>query len=62
MYQELVKFLLEIPKTLAEFGNWLVNPLFPPHINVSPLALLGIAGVGVIITIIGVHIVRLFVG
>lgn len=58
--ENLFQWMLDIPLVVAEFGNWLTEPL--QVINISPLALLGIAGVSVIITIIGIHIVRLFVG
>lgn len=60
MTQELIDFLLEIPFTLSKFGNWLVTPLDSTYLNISPLGLLGVAGVGIVITLIGVHIVKLF--
>ena len=62
MTTELFNWLLQIPQALAEFGNWLTNPLYAPYITMSPLELLGVAGVSVIIGIIVIHIVRLFVG
>lgn len=56
----IVNFLLDIPKTIGMFGNWLITPL-GNGIDISPLGLFGCGGVAVIITIIGVHIVRLFI-
>jgi len=62
MVTDLINFLCEIPVTLANFGVWLTSPLKAGIINQTPLELLGVAGVSVIVTIIGVHVVRLFVG
>lgn len=61
MEKQFFNFLIEIPQTLASFGNWLISPLEPNYLPISPLALLGVAGVGTIITLIVVHIVRLFI-
>lgn len=61
MTQELMDFMLEIPFTLAKFGNWLVTPLDPTYLNISPLGLLGVTGVGIIIFLIATHVVKLFI-
>lgn len=61
MENTLFKWLLDIPQTIASFGNWLVSPLAKGYIDISPLALLSVAGVSIIVVIIGVHIVRLFI-
>lgn len=61
MVQSLYNFLIEIPQAVAKFGEWLTQPLYEPYIKLSPIALLGVSGTAVLLTIIGVHIVRLFV-
>lgn len=61
MENTLFKWLLEIPQAVANFGNWLVNPINSQYLNISPLGLLGVSGGAVILTLIGVHIVRLFI-
>ena len=53
----LLDFLLSILTRLAQFSNWLITPL--DYINLSPLALLSVAG---ITTIVAIHLVRLFIG
>lgn len=60
MEQTLFDFALQIPQTLASFGNWLITPISPQFLNISPLGLLGVGGVGFIISIIAIHVVRLF--
>lgn len=57
MNNELFNFLLNIPLTLSEFGAWLVEPL--PYVNMSPLALFGLSGITLLL---GIHLLRLFVG
>lgn len=61
MEEGLFNWVLNIPQVVAQFGSWLVNPIYDPYITLSPLALLGISGVSVIVAIIGIHVVRLFV-
>lgn len=61
MFETLFKWLLDIPQVIAQFGSWLTNPIYPPYITISPLALFGIGGGSVIIVLIGVHVVRLFI-
>lgn len=61
MEQMLFDWVLQIPQTVASFGNWLTNDLQIGSWSISPLGLLGIGGVSVVIGIIGVHIVRLFI-
>jgi len=61
MIDQLFNFLLDIPQTLANFGQWLVTPLNERWLNISPLGLLGIGGTTVIISLIVVHIVKLFI-
>lgn len=58
--ENIIDFLLGIPATIGQFGNWLVTPL-GHGLDISPLGLFGVGGVAVIISIIGVHIVRLFI-
>lgn len=60
MDSALFDWVLNIPYVMAEFTKWLTEPLAPPYISLSPLALFGIGGVGVLTTIIVVHIVKLF--
>lgn len=60
MENDLFNWVLEIPLTIAKFGNWLIQPINEQYLNISPLALLGVGGVATIIVIIGIHIVRLF--
>ena len=59
--EAIYKWLLEIPQAVAYFGSWLVSPINEQFLNISPLGLLGIGGGAVIITLIGVHILRLFI-
>ena len=61
MDSSLFEWVLNIPSVVAGFGSWLTNPIYPPYIDISPLGLFGLGGVGVIIAIIGVHVVRLFI-
>lgn len=62
MYQQLIDWVLNIPQVVASFGSWLIEPIKEGYFNnVSPLGLFSIAGVSIIIAIIGVHVVRLFV-
>lgn len=55
--ETLFNFLLNIIQVVASFGQWLITPL--EHINMSPLALFSVAGISIII---GIHLVRLFIG
>lgn len=61
MADSLFNWLLGIPQTIASFGEWLTTPLKEGYIDISPLALFSVAGVSIIVVIIGVHIVRLFI-
>lgn len=61
METKLIDFALNIPQALANFGEWLMTPINAEYIPLSPLELLGISGTAIIITLIGVHVVRLFV-
>lgn len=60
MENTLYNWLLNIPQTIAGFGNWLVKPI-GNGIDISPLGLLGVGGISVLIVIIGVHVVKLFI-
>lgn len=62
MVQELINWLLQIPQACAEMGKFLTSPIYSPYINQTPLELLSVSGIAVIITIIGVHVVKLFIG
>lgn len=55
--ETLFNFLLNILVSIAQFGQWLITPL--EYINMSPLAIFSVAG---ITTIIGIHLIRLFIG
>jgi len=55
--ENLFNFLLNIISIIASFGSWLTTPL--EYINISPLALFSVGGITIII---GVHLVRLFIG
>lgn len=57
MYETLSQWLIKLPELFAEFGGWLTSPL--PYLNVSPLVLFGIGGVG---ALLGFKIFRLVVG
>lgn len=52
------QWVFEIPQKVAPFVNWLTTPINTTYLNVTPLAFFGI---GTILLILGVHIVRLFV-
>lgn len=53
----LFQWLLDLPATFAQFGEWLTTPL--PYINYTPLAIIGVTG---ITAIIGLLALRLVVG
>lgn len=57
MVDRLFSWLLEIPVILAQFTNWIIQPL--PVINISPLALLSVGGIGLLIAF---HLTRLIIG
>lgn len=59
MAEIIYDWIIDIPIAVAEFGKWLTTDL--KILGVTPLSLLGIGGASVIITIIGVHIVKLFI-
>lgn len=61
MEQTLFDFLLEIPKLVSLFASWLVSPLSEKYLNISPLALLGFGGFTILVSIIAIHIVKLFI-
>lgn len=61
MLEKLFNFLVDIPKTLANMGEWLVSPISEKFLNISPLGLLGIGGTAVLISLIVVHVVKLFI-
>lgn len=46
---DLVKWLMQLPQTFAQFGNWLVTPV--EHIGISPLMLFGVTGITAIIAL-----------
>ena len=62
MENTLFNWLLEIPQTIANLCNWLISPISEKYINISPLGLLGIGGTTILLVIIGVHVVKLFIG
>ena len=59
MAKTIFEWVLNIPQYLGEFSSWLTTPL--QYINLSPLALLTIGGGTALITVIVIHIVRLFI-
>lgn len=61
MYNDLFDFLLDVPQALANFGGWLITPINPTYLNISPLGLLGVTGTAIVISIIVVHVVKLFI-
>lgn len=61
MFETLWRFVLEIPQAVANFGNFLISPISEKYLNISPLALLGIGGTTILISIIIVHVVKLFI-
>lgn len=46
---DLVRWLVDLPKMFAQFGEWLVTPL--DNIGFSPLALFGVTGITAIIAL-----------
>ena len=60
MEYTIFNWLLEIPQAVGSWASWLVQPIYEPYIPVSPLGLLGITGGGVLLTLIIIHVVRLF--
>lgn len=60
MFEELFNFLLEVPQALANFGTWLITPISEQYLNISPLGLLGVSGTAIVISLILVHVVKLF--
>lgn len=61
MVSSLVDWLLNIPLYLGEFSSWLVSPLNERYLNISPLGLFTIGGSTILISIIVLHVVRLFI-
>lgn len=57
MTDRLLNWLLTIPQILAQFTNWIIQPL--PVINLSPLALISVGGIGLLIAW---HLTRLIIG
>ena len=57
MEQTLFDWLLSLINEFSKFGSWLTMPL--PYINLPPLAVFGFGGLTILI---GIHLVRLFVG
>lgn len=55
--QRLWNWVINLPLVFAEFGEWLTTEL--PYVNLSPLGLFSIAG---ITALVGILLVRLFVG
>lgn len=62
MVQQLIDWLLQIPQACAKMGEFLLSPIYEPYIRQTPLELFSVAGVSVIVVIIGVHVVKLFIG
>lgn len=61
MESKLFNFLLEIPKVVSLFATWLTSPLHERYLNITPLALLGVGGFSILVSLIVVHIVKLFI-
>lgn len=57
MVMRLLEWLLTIPQILAQFTSWIIQPL--PVINLSPLALISVGGIGLLIAW---HLTRLIIG
>lgn len=60
MEQKFFEFILQIPKTIANLCEFLLTPIHSQYLNISPLGLFSAVGTTLLITIIGVHVVRLF--
>lgn len=50
-------FLLDLTQTIGSAGQWLITPL--NYVGVSPIMLFTASGFSVIL---GIHLVRLFIG
>lgn len=59
-FERFFDWVLSIPQTIASFGTWVVSPINEQFLNISPIELLGVTGTATIITIIVLHVVRLF--
>ena len=57
MEQTLFNWLLNLITEFGKFGNWLTTPL--EYINLPPLAIFGFSGLTLLI---GIHLIRLFIG
>jgi len=55
--QELFDWLLNLPLVFIQFFGWLTTDL--PYINMSPLAIFSFGGITILI---GILLVRLFIG
>lgn len=55
MENTLFQWLLDLPATFAQFGEWLITPL--PYINIAPLAIIGVAGISLIISLLAFRLV-----
>lgn len=58
---EMFNWLINIPTYLAEFGNWLVEPIRIGSIEFTPLGAFGVSAlafVGIILTLHIIHLVN----
>ena len=60
MSEILFEWLLNIPQYLGEFSSWLTSPINEKYINISPLGLFTIGGSAILLSIITIHVLRLF--
>lgn len=61
MEKTLFEFLLQIPQTIFNLTSWLVKPISEKYLNISPLGLLSVGGTAILITLVVVHVVKLFI-
>ena len=58
---DLFQWVLEIPSSVAQFTDWLTEPINDLYLPLSPLELLGLGGVTFIIVLIVIHVIKLFI-
>lgn len=60
MADSIWSFIMNVPQQLAPFTTWLFSEL--PYVHIAPIALFGIGGFTVILTLHLVHLVNLIGG
>lgn len=60
MVNQIWSFIIDIPKQLAPFTEWLFTEL--PYVHIAPIALFGIGGFTIILTFHLIHLVNVISG